>query len=230
MMHPRSFMPAVLAPFLVALSASPALAQGRIVDEGTFIVTKAGSPPRTENFKITRGENGLITATGQSIAGADRVTSSLTTDTLGTPVRYELMAKDGGAKAVTVSASARAGRLAAATSNQRGDESMREYPLTPGSTVILDSGLFHQLYFLALGKRVGAIHAIEPRSSHGGPLTLSAAGLEPIDVAGHSVTATHYSLSGGGSRTEFWVDASGRLLRASIPSQGLLAVREELPR
>lgn len=231
-MTPRSVLPLpalIIALHLAMLGASPALAQGRIVDEGTLIVTKTGTPARTENFKISRGENGLLTATGQVIAGSERVTSSLTTDSLGTPVRYEFVVKDGSAKALTVSAAARAGRLAASTTNQRGDESMREYPLTAGNSVILESGLFHQLYFLPLGRRVGSMQAIEPRTSHAGPVVLSANGLEPIDVGGRSVTATHYSLANGPVRIEFWLDAAGRLLRASIPSQGLLAAREELP-
>jgi hypothetical protein len=230
-MRPRSVL-LLLTPFLAVLGASPAPGQGRIIDEGTFIVTKAGTAARTENFKVTRGgENGLITATGQLLAGSERVTSSLTTDTLGTPVRYELMVKEGGTKpSLTVVAVARAGRLAASTSNPRGDETMREYPLAPGNSVILDGGLFHQLFFLPLGRRLGAVQVIEPRTSHAGAVTLSAGGLEPIDVGGRSVTATHYSLVNGPVRTEFWVDAAGRLLRASIPSQGLLASREELPR
>ena len=229
-MRPRSALLS-LAPFLALLGATTVPEQGRIIDEGSFIVTKAGTAARTENFKIARGENGLITATGQSQAGSERVTSSLTTDTLGTPVRYELMVKEGGTKpSLTVVAVARAGRLSASTSNPRGDETMREYPLTPGNTVILDSGLLHQLFFLPLGRRLGSAQAIEPRTSHAGAVMLSANGLEPIDVGGRSVTATHYSLVSGSVRTEFWVDAAGRLLRASIPSQGLLASREELPR
>lgn len=229
-MRPRSVLP-FLTPFLALLGASPARGQGRIIDEGTFIVTKAGAAARTENFKVARGESGLITATAQLLVGSERVTSSLTTDTLGTPVRYELMVKEGGTKpSLTVVAVARAGRLSASTSNPRGDETMREYPLAAGNTVILDGGLFHQLYFLPLGRRLGSVQAIEPRNSRAGAVTLSANGLEPIDVGGRSVTGTHYSLVNGPVRTEFWVDAAGRLLRASIPSQGLLASREELPR
>ena len=55
-------------------------------------------------------------------------------------------------------------------------------------------------------------------------------GLEPVEVGGKSVTATHYSLVSGGVRRDFWLDASGRLLRVEIPSQQLVATREELPR
>ena len=49
---------------------------------------------------------------------------------------------------------------------------------------------------------------------------ISAHGLEPIDVGGQSVTATHYSLVNGADRREFWVDADGRVLRVEIPSSG----------
>lgn len=219
-----------LLSLLVVLGASPALAQGRIIDEGAFTVTKAGAPARTESFKISRGETGTITATGHLTGGADQVTSSLTTDTAGTPVSYELAVRDGRTLTLGVKATARAGRLATATSNQRGDESMREYPLSSGSTVILEAGLFHQLYFVSLGHRSGSVQAIEPRASREGTIAVVANGLEPIDVGGRSVTATHYSITDRGVRTEFWVDPLGRLLRASIPSQGLTASREELPK
>jgi hypothetical protein len=71
---------------------------------------------------------------------------------------------------------------------------------------------------------------IDPRGSHVGAATLSAMGLEPVEVGGKSVTGTHYSLVSGGVRRDFWLDASGRLLRVEVPSQQLVAAREELPR
>jgi hypothetical protein len=53
--------------------------------------------------------------------------------------------------------------------------------------------------------------------------------MEPIDVGGQSVTATHLSLVNGADRRDFWVDSEGRVLRAET-SSGLKAVRDELPR
>jgi len=58
---------------------------------------------------------------------------------------------------------------------------------------------------------------------------VSSIGLEPVTIGGRSATATHYSLGNGLGRRDFWVDSAGRVLRVET-SQGLKAIREELPR
>ena len=204
------------------------VAQGRIIDEGTFSITRAGVS-QTENFRITRIENGLIKATAQVVAGNQRVTSILTVDSLGTPVAYDVAVTEKGAKSVGVKAVAGGARLVAKTNDQHGDESMREYPIASGS-LLVESGLLHQLYFAAQGHKPGTIQVIDPRGGRVTASTLSAHGLEPVDVGGKSVTGTHYSLVSGGVRRDFWVDSAGRLLRVEIPSEQLVAAREELPR
>lgn len=209
-------------------SVSPVLAQSRVIDEGTFVVLKGGAPTRTESFRITR-TNGLITATATISAGPQTITSSLTTDTVGTPSAYQLHVKEGGARAVDLRAVARAGRLTSLVTLRAGDESMREFPLTTGKSLVVDAGVLNHLYFVALAKNPGTYQVIEPRAAKSGSATLSAKGLEPIEVAGRSVTATHYSLAFGPTRYEFWVDASGRLLRVDS-ADGLSATREELPK
>jgi hypothetical protein len=91
----------------------------------------------------------------------------------------------------------------------------------------------HQLYFVPLGKRIGAvgtIMAIAPRESRSSRVEVSSQGLEPVQVAGRALTATHYSLGVGAARRDFWVDAAGRLLRMEIPSRQLVAIREEPPK
>jgi hypothetical protein len=222
-------VPLVLA-LSASTSASPALAQNRVIDEGTFVATKGGAPSFTESFKIMRNESGLITATARVTAGSQHMTSVLTTDTLGTPVGYDLRVDDKGVKRYEVKAAARGGRLTSHTSSPGGEEAMREYPLSAGRTLILDSGLLHQLYFVALAKRTGAFQLIEPRASRSGSMTVTARGLEPLTIGGRSVTGTHYSVSGGSVRFEFWVDSEGRLLRVDSPADGLSATRDELPR
>lgn len=211
------------------LSASSARAQSRVIDEGTFVVLKGGAPARTESFKIARN-NGLITATATVTAGPQTTTSSLATDSLGTPAVYELHVKENGAKVIDLRAVSRAGRLTSLATFRAGDESMREYPLTSGKSLIVEPGILHHLYFVALAKNPGAYQVIEPRATKSGAATLTAKGLEPIDVAGRSVTATHYSLAHGSARYEFWVDAEGRLLRVDSAADGFSATREELPR
>jgi hypothetical protein len=219
-------LPAIVAPFL----SSTAGAQSRTIDEGTFIVTIDGKQAAIENFKITRVDSELITGAGQVTEGAQRITSSLTTDAAGTPIRYEVAVRTNGVQSLKVAVNAVGGRLTATSSNQRGDESMRDYRLAPGRSVILEDGIIHQLYFLALGKRTGAVVAIAPRDARSGRLSLSSQGLEPTQIAGRTVTANHYVLGDGVARRDFWVDASGKLLRMEFPSRHLIAVREEPPK
>lgn len=214
---------------LLVLSGAPALAQGRVIDEGVFSITRAGAPPATESFKIVRAEGDAILATGQLIAGSRRVTSSLTTDSIGTPIKYDLSAYENGALTQHVGALAQGGRLSELSKDGRGNESMTEYPLAVGKSLILEDDLLHQSYFITLAKRTGALQVIEPRGAHRLTLTLAAIGSEPVTIGGHSTPATHYSLGNGLGRRDFWIDSAGRLLRVET-SQGLKAVRDELPR
>jgi hypothetical protein len=220
--------PIVQAGLGLALSAVSLAAQGRVVDEGTFVITRQGQPAQTESFRI-RAENVMLYATRHLSAGAKRINSVLTTDSLGTPVDYKLDVRENGVTTMSISAIGRAGRLTARSQLPRGDESTREYPVTAGSSFILEDDFVHQLYFALLPKK-NDIQAINLRASHGTPVTLRARGLEPITIAGRQVTATHYSLQGVGSQREFWVDSAGRVLQVEIPSVGLKATRDELPR
>ena len=221
----------VFAAVLLAsgVSAVPVLAQGRPVDEGTFIVSRHGGAVQTENFKIWRLEGGALLATGSLISGAQRVTSSLRTDSLGTPVLYTVTVRDGGALRDSVVVAARGTRLQS-HAQAHGDESMREYQVSAGNTLILEDDLLHQLFFLPLGKHAAAVQLINPRAARVSNATLIAHGLEPIEAGGKSVTAAHYSLNAGSGRRDFWIDSAGRLLRVEASGAGLKAVREELPR
>jgi hypothetical protein len=225
----RSAMAAATVLCLGAGAVAPAAAQSRVVDEGTFVISRSGMPAQTEAFRI-RLDNGVLLATGQLNAGTRRINSALTTDSLGTPLEYRLDVRDNGASTLSVTAVTRAGRLSARSQLARGDESMREYPVSDGRSLILEDDLVHQVYFVTLGRRSGSVNVIQPRSSHGGSLPIAALGLEPISIGGRQVTATHYSLGSGATRRDFWLDASGRVLQVEIPSLGLKATREELPR
>lgn len=215
---------------LAAVVSSPALAQGRTIDEGAFVITRKGAPTQTESFKIARVDNDLIQGTAQITAGDERISSSLVVDSVGTPVSYLFLVKNHGATTLTVRALAGGHRMSLSSSDNRSNESAKDFPLVPGKTLLLDDWLVHQLYFVALGKRTGEVEIIHPRNGHHETGVLTGRGLEPVEIAGRSVTATHYSLVIGQTTREFWVDAGGRLLRVEIPSQGLTATREELPR
>jgi hypothetical protein len=56
-------------------------------------------------------------------------------------------------------------------------------------------------------------------------------GAANVEIGGRSVSATHFVLTAPGfARREFWTDAAGRVLKATVPDRGLLAQRDELPR
>lgn len=217
---------------LVAALPSAVLGQGaaggRIVDEGTFTVTKPGAPSMAESFRITRTENDLLQATAQASAGNRKITSRLIADQTGVPTDYGLVVLEGRDTLFKVRVAGSGGRLSATSSNRRGDESMREYPSAP-STIIVDDDLVHLIYFAMPGKRSGNLRLINPRTGATATATVASQGLEPIDVGGKSATATHYVMSGGPVRRDFWLDSSGRLLRLET-SAGVKAIREELPR
>lgn len=225
-MHLRSLTGVTLAGLL---SASTALAQGQLIDEGAFTVTRPGGQTQTETFKIVRLDADMLQATGQILAGSQRITSRLRTDATGSPLDYARTVWDGRTKVAEVTAAVSPGRLSVLTRNQRGDESMREYPLSSGRSLILDDDLLHETYFVMLSKaRAGSAQVIDLQSPRPVSYTVTARGLEPIQVGGRTVTATHYSMEGGSVRRDFWVDSAGRLLRVEA-SSGVKATREDLP-
>lgn len=225
----RYFAAVMLPMYAGALFAQAGGPAGRI-DQGVFEVVVSGSAPHAESFRIFRSDDDAITATASVLLGGQQINSSLTTDTLGTPLRYTVHVSSKTTRLVDLTATARSGRLSSLSSNQRGDESMREYALS-GQAIILDTGLLHQLYFVTLAHRTGRFQIIEPRLARSGIAELTARGLEPVVIGGRSATATHYSLamSNGSLRYEFWVDAAGRVLKVDVPAEGLVATRDELP-
>lgn len=215
--------------FLATLSStSQAQGGGRLVDEGTFTVTKPGAPSVAESFRITRSDNAGYQATAQASAGNRKITSRLIADTTGLPTDYGLIVLEGRDTLFKVRVAGSGGRLSATSSNRRGDESMREYPSAP-ATIIVDDDLVHLAFFAMPAIRRGSIHLINPRTGAMTTATVGSQGLEPVDVGGKSTTATHYVMNSGPVRRDFWLDSHGRLLRLET-SAGLKATREELPR
>ena len=210
---------AVLAWGTLCLGASPTLvraqAPGRLVDEGVFLLTRNGAPAGSETFRIIGVGDGTwnLRATAQQISNGQRVTSSLTIDSTGAPVAYQLNVFDGKRPVLHLQAQGRPGRLSALSSDAQRNESMREYIVTPGTTAIVDDPLVHEFYFLPLLRKSASIHVISPWSGGQQALPVSAGGMEDIVVGGKHTTAVRYTVGSGASRREFWVDAKGRMLR-----------------
>jgi hypothetical protein len=113
----------------------------------------------------------------------------------------------------------------------RDGESTHEYVVPPG-VIVLDDEVVHQLYFVTIGgRRSGTLNVLLPRTGVQTNATLQDLGTAMLDIGGNSIPATHFSLSGARlSRREFWTDAAGRVLKATIPDRGIVAQRDEPPR
>ena len=208
-------------------------AQMRTVDEGTFMLSRNGAPVGRELFRIVRSPSAsgdVYRATAQVSIGERRIVPSLSTDSLGSAVTYEVAVRDG-AESSGLQARARPGRFSALVRTPHG-ESAKEY-VVPSNLVILDGDLAHQLFFVTLGnRRSGSITTVDPRAGVQATVTLENRGAETIDVGGKAIATTHFVLtsSSGGSRREFWADPAGRVIKVSSPDRGLVAIRDEPPR
>ena len=223
--------------YATALLALPlplaAQAVGRLVDEGTFIITRNGVSVGREAFRIVRepsASGDIYRATAQLALGNERVLPSLSADSTGSPLSYDVAVQQGTEASSRLQGRARPGRFSALLRTRSG-ESTKEY-VVPSAAVVLDDEIAHQLYFVTFrGRHSGSLTIIDPRSNAQSVATLLSEGPATIEIAGRSTAATHFVLSAPGlTRREFWVDAAGRVLRVGVPEHGLMAQRDELPR
>jgi len=215
------------------LSMSGAQAPSRTLDEGTFLISRAGAPIGRESFRISQSAPGaaeVYRATAQVVLGDRRIVPTLTCDSLGAPISYDVSVQGGTDPTARLQARARPGRFSSMLRTREG-ESTREY-VVPAGVVVLDDDIVHQLYFLTIGgRRSGSVTVLAPRTGIQAVATLLSLGSGSVDIGGASVAATHLVLTAQGfARREFWVDAGGRVLKAAIPERGIVAQRDEPPR
>ena len=223
----------LLASAVAPLSKTGAQAPSRTLDEGTFLVTRGGAPAGRESFRITlsaRGSAEAYRATAQVVLGERRIVPTLTCDSLGAPISYDVSVQGGTDPTARLQARARPGRFSSMLRTREG-ESTREY-VVPAGVVVLDDDIVHQLYFLTLGgRRSGTVTVLAPRTGIQAVATLQSLGVGSVDIGGVSVPGTHLVLTAPGfARRDFWVDAGGRVLKAAIPEYGIVAQRDEPPR
>jgi len=105
---------------------------------------------------------------------------------------------------------------------------------TGDGTVIVDEDVYHQYYFLSLGGRLAGAGAdlslLAPRRNAQGALHVGKGVAESVEIGGTRVPATRLAVAPAGSApTDVWVDGSGRVLKVSIPSRGVVALRDDPP-
>lgn len=216
--------------FLVVGLPAVAVAQRPLVDEGTLLVSRGGTPVGRESFRVQVAENGrYLTATSQASFGGLKVSPALSVDSAsGAPVLYRVELRSPESGVERLQATGRPGRLSA-VAQRAGGEAAKEYVFS-GNAVILEEDVYHHYAMLTLTGRTGAVTVVIPRRGEQRRATIAERGSASIQVAGRAVEARHFTLQVNGEQHELWADASGRLLRVAIPARGIEAVREELPR
>lgn len=217
-----------------ALAAYPSALRAQtsaIMDEGTLMVSRNGSPVGRESYRIVRaaGPGGQVfRATSSTAVGTTRVTTTLGADSAGVPLTYEADIAMANQPLEHVSGRGRPGRFSVLVQNRKG-ESAREYLLENGA-LLIDENVFHQYYFLTLAGSHARFNVIAPRRQEETTFRFEERGAETLDIGGRKIESRHLVLVGDAGTREMWVDANGRLLKVAMPAEGLVALRDDPPR
>jgi len=224
---------ALLASAVVPFSIVRGQGLTRTLDEGTFLISRNGTPIGRESFRILQvppstGES--YRATAQVSLGDRKIVPTLTCDSAGAPLSYDVTFQGGSEAGSRFQARGRPGRFSSMLRTRDG-ESTREY-VVPAGVIVLDDEVIHQLYFVTMrARRSGSVTILAPRTGVQAVASLDNRGTSLVEIGGGTIQATHYVLTAAGfPRREFWIDAAGHVLRASIPDRGILAQRDEPPR
>ncbi len=224
-------MVAALASLVIgALSAA---GQVTSVDEGSFTILRSGERAGRESFSIRSAPGPVARAlVAQGLIALDslRMAPALNCDTAGFPARYQIEVRRDGRVMETHSGQASLNRYSARTLRENG-ESAREFRL-PAGTVAVEDEVMHQLWFIARRGPGARVPVLVPRRGVIETVVVEMAGTERLTVDATEIDARHLALrtEGSGIVRDVWVDASGRLLRVSIPALTLVAMRDEAPR
>jgi hypothetical protein len=216
----------------VALPVAVRAQTSAVIDEGTFTVSKGGTPLGRESFRIKRelAPGGQVfQATGESALGDTRLTTRLGTDSTGVPVSYETEIKDRGEVVQRIQGRGRPGRFSVLMQTRSG-ESAREYVLNSGA-LLMDDDVFHHFFFVPLAATHAQLIIIAPRGMQQSRFRVEERGRDTIDIGGRSIEGRHFALiTPGGVSQDVWIDGKGRLLKVSIPEKSLVALRDDPPR
>lgn len=233
------FVPAVLA--LLAGPFGPAAvarAQQPRLDVGSFTITINGQRAGREQFsiqRITSNDGGTVELRSESAVGETRTAMRLEADSAGTPVRYSVEARRGAEQTLRLGGQRVRGRFATLARSVTG-EAAREYLLRPGAVVLEDDGIV-QYALLLRGRQLdeGAgitLPSLTPvANTQGAVRVVLESKSDVVVIAGARRVARRYRVvSAAGETRLVWAEAEGLLLRLSIPSRGLEALRDDVPR
>jgi hypothetical protein len=221
-------VPASIAFFAIAKLA---WSQGQIIDQGSFTITHNGQRAGREDFTIagTPAANPQeLIAKATVVYGDRRLIPELRADSQLTPYTYSVEVKNAGASQEKWRGSILRGRVSAKIENSRG-EAAKEFIASEGA-LILDDDVYHQYYFVARKVTNGTVAVIIPRRNSQQMLKVSSAGADRVTIGTQEIEARHLVLTDeSGEQRDLWVDSKARVLKVSIPSKGIVALRDDPP-
>jgi hypothetical protein len=226
----------VFGPLLLAPTRG--LAQGVVVDEGTFAVSLDGRRIGTEEFTIRRAglnrddalfANGTVSLRRDGATQEIRILFRATPDAglpkcEGNEPCYQIDVDGTGAMSLRLGLSGR--RYVARILDSAGEE-IREFPATSG-TRILETDVAHLYYFLHDQVEGSDSPILSPRDRGRTTLVAGPWTDEQIQLGPNLIEARRVVFSAGDDRRIVWFDRLGRVLRVSVPAESYLAERTDL--
>ncbi|MEX1258163.1 MAG: DUF6134 family protein [Gemmatimonadota bacterium] len=231
----RRFLTSSAVSAVLLWGAQGASAQSVVLDQGSFRLAVDGRPAGTETFEISRAGSGpeaQVYARGEIdiTMPEGRLDLRPLLQSGGTEMAvaaYQIKISGQQQQEIYVELGDR--RYLTRILSERGEQ-QRESRAAPG-TLVLDTGVAHQYYFLAARLRSGGgtVPVIVPREGRQFELQVTEVGQESLSIGGQTIAARHLRLTGNQETRELWVDAEGRVLRVDHPAQGYSATREMAP-
>lgn len=223
---------------LLLVAPAPGLAQGVVVDQGTFAVSLAGRQVGTEEFTIRRAglnRDDALFATATVSLRRDGATQQIrlllraTPDTglpkcQGNEPCYQIDVEGPDALSLRLGLSGR--RYVARILDSTGEE-IREFPAA-AQTRILETDVAHLYYFLRDQGEGAECAILSPRDRSNTTLVAGPSSEEQIQLGPNVVEARRVVFSAGDDRRIVWFDRLGRVLRVSVPADNYLAERTDL--
>jgi hypothetical protein len=210
---------------------------GQIVfdDSGTFRIFVEEREVGTEQFSVSQTGSGggiQVIAAGKTNLrlpdGALDLSSRLqASGEKSIPVSYQVdVGGDAPQRIINTFGNGRArAKIVTATGEQ-----LREY-VASENFVLLDEGIAHHYFFIALRTHSGRVPVIVPRENHQVMVTVSSRGKETIKIGGKDASLIHLVvLPAGGEERHVWVDDRNRVYKVEIPARSYKAERTELPK
>lgn len=213
-------------------AAHSGAAQGvRTLDRGSFTITVNGTRAGREDFTIssTPVAGGVEYLSRATVSlGERRLNPKLMSDSGGKPSRYEVDVRGTSGTTERWMGGIVRGRVAAKMENPRGVQE-REYVVADGA-LLLDDDVYHQYYFVVQRASRGIVPVVIPRRNIQVMLKVSPGETAQVSIGTATIDARHFVLTEPtGTTREVWVDATGRVLKVSIPDKGIIAIRDDPP-